>query len=242
VGYNRPQRSRPCRGLDRAGQTKVNQESRPHSGPNAELFRLAAVGAFAPAVAHTLNNLLNIVSLRADSIELSAEDPAALAEDLRVIRRNLDRSAQLLAAWSELSRTENSAAGADLRRECEAALGFAGLIFGKKFAVVFADDSSASVQIPPDRLRRAVLAALFWIREGIDGDAEARIRIVGGAGGAWSIELEALNAAGAGRAGRTEGDRAALTALLAGLAEACGADVVTDDATGMSCALRARPR
>ncbi len=218
----------------------MNQDSRPRSGPDAELFRLAAVGAFAPAVAHTLNNLLNIVSLRADSIELGAEDPAALAEDLRVMRRNLDRAAQLLGAWSELSRSGQSTVGADLRRECEAALGFAGLVFGKKFAADFADDSSASVQIPADRLRRAVLAALFWIRDGIDGDAEARIRIASGADGSWSIELEALNAAGAG-AGRAGRDRVELTALVTGLAEACGAAAATDSA-GNRCALRGPTR
>lgn len=220
----------------------MNQDSRRRSGPDEELFRLAAVGAFAPAVAHTLNNLLNIVSLRVDSIELGAPDAAALAEDVRVMRRNLERAAQLLAAWSELSRSENSAAPADLRRECEAALAFAGLVFGKKFAAVFVDDASARAAAPAENLRRAVLTALLWLREASEGDLEARIRIASGAGGAWSVEIEAAAPAreNSGKAERAPHADAALLAALEGLASACGAQA-TIDPTGRRCVFSAPP-
>lgn len=217
----------------------MNQTSSRRSGPDDELFRLAAVGAFAPAVAHTLNNLLNIVSLRVDSIELGAPDAAAVAEDVRVMRRNLERSAQLLAAWNELSRFENSSADTDLRGECEAALAFAGLVYGKKFSAALVEDGVAQAAVPAGRVRRAVLAAIVWLREGGDGDLAARIRIAGDAAGAWSVEIEA--SAARENAGQDESaGRAALAATIEGLAEACGARA-TLDAAGRRCRLAAPP-
>lgn len=240
ASYNQLQRGRPAREAGGAGKNKVNQTSSRRSGPDDELFRLAAAGAFAPAVAHTLNNLLNIVSLRVDSIELGAPDAAALAEDVRVMRRNLERSAQLLAVWSELSRFENSALDADLRRECEAALAFAGLVYGKKFSAALVDAGAATIVVPAGRTRRAVLAAIVWLREASEGDLEARIRIAGGAEGAWSVELETSATAPENSAQEESAGRAALAATIQGLAEACGAQA-TLDAAGRRCRLTAPP-
>lgn len=181
--------------------------------------RSALLGAASAPLAHVLNNILNILSLRIDSVLAEPGLSEQTEEDLAACKRSLQRQAQLLESVARLASYVISGPGlgpADAREALREAAAFGDALYQRKFRCELRIADDFAVDVPPEELA-LLFSGLFLLAAERNPERRPLLAEASGAGARAEVALRVEEATPA------FGERAELLlGLVSDSADACG--------------------